>query len=158
MANMATLNQHDALDIVQDAMEKLVRHYSDKEPAQWPPLFYRILNHCIMDWHRKKKFRNLFFFWQQYQQPEARQHEEIFAGYETDTPDDVLIKSDDIAEMLVVIETLPAKQQQCFLLRCWQGFSVAKTADIMQCSQGSVKTHYFRATSKLKAQLESLNA
>ncbi len=158
MANIATLNQQEALDIVQDAMEKLVRNYSNKEPAQWPPLFYRILNNCIMDWHRKKKFRSLFFFWQQQGDEQESAEQAEFTGYHEQTPDDLLSKADDISDMLAVIETLPAKQQQCFLLRCWQGFSVAKTADIMQCSQGSVKTHYFRAVTKLKAQLENLNA
>jgi len=59
--------------------------------------------------------------------------------------------------MLIAIESLPAKQQQCFLLRCWQGFSVAKTAQIMTCSQGTIKTHYSRAVVKLKTQLENLD-
>jgi len=43
MAYMATGNRDDALDIVQDAMMKLVQKYSNKEQSAWKPLFYRIL-------------------------------------------------------------------------------------------------------------------
>ncbi len=160
MANIATLNSQDALDIVQDTMEKMVRKYSDKQPQEWPPIFYRILHNCIMDFHRKKKFRNLFFFWQQHSPEEDSDNDENdrFIGYEQSCPEQLLSKSENIETMLTAIESLPKKQQQCFLLRCWQGFSVAKTAEIMECSQGTIKTHYSRAVAKLKGQLESLDA
>ncbi len=160
MANIATLNSQDALDIVQDSMEKMVRHYSDKQPQEWPALFYRILHNCIMDFHRKKKFRNLFFFWQQHEQEDEDNSDingDAFYS-ENNCPDKLHTKTENIDQMLIAIETLPTKQQQCFLLRCWQGFSVAKTAQIMQCSQGTVKTHYSRAVNKLKDKLESLDA
>ena len=160
MANIATLNPQDALDIVQDTMEKMVRYYSDKPPEEWPPLFYRILHNSIMDWHRKKKFRNMFFFWQQHHSDEEvnDSNSMTYVGYEETTPEELLTKTYDNEHMLSAIEALPAKQQQCFLLRCWQGFSVAKTADIMQCSEGTIKTHYSRAVTKIKEQLENLNA
>ena len=51
------------------------------------------------------------------------------------------------------IEELPLKQQQCFLLRCWEGFSVKETAEVMGISEGSVKTHYHRAVQKIQLAL-----
>ena len=44
MARMATGSRDDALDIVQDAMYKLIEKYATKPCEQWRPLFYRILN------------------------------------------------------------------------------------------------------------------
>jgi len=146
MAEMATRNPDDALDIVQDTMIKLVVKYADKPVNEWRPLFYSILRSRITDFHRKKTVINRIFFWG---------NKDGEAGAEAvDTslsdPVELLVEQMTLENLLKALQALPARQQEAFLLRIWQGFSVAETSKIMNCAEGSVKTHLFRATNALK--------
>lgn len=60
IAQLSTGNQDDALDLVQEAMYKLVEKYSDRSESEWTPLFYRILSSRINDWYRRTGVRNRY--------------------------------------------------------------------------------------------------
>jgi len=156
MAAFACGTHADALDLLQDSMIKLVTNYKDRPSNEWKPLFYKILQNRIRDWHRHQKVRNLVFFWKT---NTLDDESEVFSSQidysnQMNTPDKEFEKSAQQAAALQHLKKLSAKQQQCFLLRSWEGLSVAHTADAIGCSQGSVKTHYSRAVIKLKALME----
>lgn len=152
MASFAVHNEADAFDIVQDSMMKLVTRYADKPSDQWRPLFFTILNNCILDWHRKDtRWRRWFIR----DHAEDEEMSESLLEIEDDFGPIEHLQNAQLSDVILkVIEALPIKQQQCFLLRCWEGFSVQETAQVMGINEGSVKTHYHRAMQKIQNALQ----
>jgi RNA polymerase sigma-70 factor (ECF subfamily) len=157
MAELATRDRDEALDLVQDAMTALVTRYAARPPAEWAPLFHRILHNRIRDWARRRALRDRFRAWI------GRPPEDDGGA----APDPIAELADpagtDPADRVQqaragraldeALRALPLRQRQAFLLRAWEGLDVAGAARAMRCSQGSVKTHYFRALRALRAQL-----
>lgn len=154
MAEFATRNRDDALDIVQDAMFRLCEKYSQRPEDEWAPLFYRILERRILDWHRRNTVRRKVFGWNS-AMPDVdnpTSSDESGSGmfeHAASTEDEVIAER-TLDKLTQTLEALPLRQQQVFLLRIWQGLDVRDTATAMRCSQGSVKTHLSRATEKIK--------
>lgn len=63
IARMALADDEDALDVVQDAMIRLVRRYASRPAGEWRPLFYRILNNGIRDSLRRRRVRRRVMGW-----------------------------------------------------------------------------------------------
>lgn len=151
MALMATKSEADALDLVQNAMMKLVEKYASKPEPELKPLFYAILQNQIKNWFRKESQTAKWMFWQKSAYDEESQEEVIEQGVNEQTPELATIQMQDSAKLVETLQQLPVKQQQCFLLRSWEGLSVKETAMVMQCTEGTVKTHMSRASRKLQA-------
>lgn len=161
-AAYAVRNDDAALDIVQDAMIRLAEKYADRPAAELPLVFQRILSNATMDWFRREKTRGA-----------VMQNLSEFAGNDEDDDFDLLealhtledtlgteSASDAVsrAQIMQIIDAevaaLPARQREAFLLRYWEEFDVSETAEVMGCSQGSVKTHCSRAVHALAKALK----
>ena len=156
IAQAALRHEDDALDAVQDAMLQLARAYSDRPAEEWKPLFYRILENRIRDMQRRRTVRGRVIAWLPFR-----------GGDEEDDPPDPIeqaaspdplpgrrLELDEAIQALEgALKALPRRQQQAFMLRTLEGMDVAETAAAMGCSEGSVKTHYFRALTALREKL-----
>jgi RNA polymerase sigma-70 factor (ECF subfamily) len=152
MAELALGHREDAMDAVQDAMIKLVA-YRDRPAGEWTPLFWSILRSQVAERHRRNSVRRRFL---------------AVLGRGDDDADDPLEMLPDPGEdparrhadgqawaaLGRALRALPRRQREAYLLRELQGLDVAQTAAAMGCSEGSVKTHLFRAMSALRIQLE----
>ncbi len=155
IAQVALRDTDDALDVVQEAMIQLARSYGARPSEQWKPLFYRILQNRIHDWQRRRRTRSrVIAWWTGGVQDEDAAADPIEAAAATDpSPLERLEQAEAMGALEVALAALPPRQQQVFLLRSLEGMDVAETAAAMGCSQGSVKTHYFRALQTLRAKL-----
>ena len=143
----------DALDAVQDAMERMLG-YRDQPATEWTPLFWSILRRRIIDMQRRARFRlgwlrpagasevpeEYSIDWADPGAGPARAHEQREA----------------YARLVLALRALPARQREAFTLRVLEELDVATTARAMGCSEGSVKTHLSRARQALQSQLEDV--
>jgi len=154
MAQFATGNRDEALDIVQDAMLALARHYSRRDAEEWGPLFHRILQSRIRDWYRRRRTQNRWLAWLGANDDNDEDPLAALPDPAARRPEEQLGHTRAGTALEAALGALPLRQQQAFLLRAWEGLDVAATAAAMGCSQGSVKTHYSRAVHTLRDQLE----
>ena len=143
------------LCLVQDAMLKLASTYGERAEGEWGPLFHCILQSRIRDWYRRERVRNRLreFFRSPHDEEEGEDPLEQIADSTAVAPDEDVQRKRACAELDVALRALPLRQQQAFLLRIWEELDVAQTAQAMGCSQGSVKTHLFRALQVLRTRL-----
>jgi RNA polymerase sigma-70 factor, ECF subfamily len=154
IARFAVRDPDAALDIVQDAMLTLARKYAHKPEQEWPPLFYRILRNAIIDHHRRRKIRAAVLMpWQARNGADLPPPGELAPDGQHAEPEYRARLAGATERLEVALAALPPRQREAFLLRAWEGLDVAATARAMQCSTGSVKTHYFRAVHSLRNSL-----
>ncbi|HXI67707.1 MAG TPA: RNA polymerase sigma factor [Steroidobacteraceae bacterium] len=155
IAQMALRHEDDALDAVQDAMLQLARAYADRPASEWKPLFYRILENRIRDMQRRRTVRGRVIAWLPFRGEEDEDEPDPISQAPSPEPQPVrrLELDEAVGALQKALEELPRRQQQAFMLRTLEGLDVAATAAAMGCSEGSVKTHYFRAVQALRAQL-----
>lgn len=153
-----------ALDIVQDAMIRLAESYSDRPPAEWPLVFQRILSNATMDWFRRQKVRNGVIRNMSDFEPAGEDGGDFDLLAMLESQDGALgaeSAADTVGrqQILMIIDgevsNLPTRQREAFILRYWEEFDVAETAEVMGCSEGSVKTHCSRAVHSLAKALKA---
>ena len=144
---------------------KLTEKYAANLPEELPLLFQRILQNTIRDYYRRQKTRSLwttlFSSFTPNSQEKGGEDYDLLETLQVKTGSDFgndphaqLEQSQLINSIEEAIKTLPARQREAFLLRYWEEMNVEETAAIMECSEGSVKTHCSRATHALAAILK----
>lgn len=163
-AAYAVRDDDSALDIVQDAMIKLAERYGDKPADELPLLFQRILQNTIYDFFRRQKIRSTWTSLFSSFSSENVDGDEIdlletlepeFGSIEAESAADKVARKQTLHLIEGEISRLPARQREAFLLRYWEDMDVAETATVMGCSEGSVKTHCFRAVHALAQALKA---
>jgi RNA polymerase sigma-70 factor, ECF subfamily len=144
-----------ALDIVQDAMIRLAEKYADRPAAELPLVFQRILSNATMDWFRRQKVRARCCRTCRLRGRRRRRRRLRPAG-SLQTPKAAGHRK---CRRCRVAGTDPASDRRrvaaCPRVNgkpscCVTGkSSMSETAEVMGCSEGSVKTHCSRAVQAL---------
>jgi RNA polymerase sigma-70 factor (ECF subfamily) len=125
-------------------------------------LFQRILSNSTLDWFRRQKTRKPFSPLQRPGVFRRRQRLRLAGNYATNSDASAASNAESLTERKQTLQSiekeiqeLPARQREAFLMRYWEEMDVAETAAAMGCSEGSVKTHCFRAIQTLSKALKA---
>ena len=131
-----TGSRADGEDLLQAALERLLRNWrrieTDAEGYLW-----RTLYHLAADgWRRRERWRARL--------PEFRAQVRARTGVE-----DVAVV--DVRDELVrLLRQLPPRQRAVIVLRFWEDLTDAQTAVILGCSASTVRSQVARALAKLR--------
>jgi RNA polymerase sigma-70 factor (ECF subfamily) len=148
-AELGLRQREDALDVVQDAMIRMLA-YRERPAAEWTPLFWSILRSRIVDAQRRRMFRLRWLV------PEPAHDDGSAIDWADDGPDPSRTHDgrEAYGRLADALGTLPRRQREAFSLRVLEELDVATTARAMGCSEGAVKTHLSRARDALKKHLD----
>ena len=144
-------SRDDALDAVQEAMMKMLP-YAQRPAQEWTPLFWSILRRKIVDVQRRNNFRLRWL------RPAGEETGESAVDWADpgQGPAQTHEQKQTYAQLVQALRALPARQREAFTLRVLEELDVAATAQVMGCSEGSVKTHLSRAREALQKHLENV--
>jgi RNA polymerase sigma factor (sigma-70 family) len=131
-----------AEDAAQDAFMGLYRHRSTLRDSEAAEAYLRsaVLN-CCRSWIRRQVT-------QRTPRPRmlVREHQE--------SPEDTAVGRDEVGSVVAAMRTLARRQREVLACRYVLELSVAETAQLLQISEGAVKTHTHRGLQALQQRIE----
>ncbi|MBD3288434.1 sigma-70 family RNA polymerase sigma factor [candidate division KSB1 bacterium] len=147
-------NVEDARDVYQDIFIKVYRAISkfrfQSEFYTW--LFRIAINTCIN--YRKKRTKNRGVSLDELQEKQ-REHWELTGNPEEIDPEKHVLNEELNETINQGIRKLSNQQRAVFVLRHYHGYKLRQIAEILECSEGTVKNYLFRATKKMQEMLSS---
>lgn len=138
-------DSHASLDIVQETFINAARHLSslrdDRKFAGW--LFGIAHQKCIQRWRSNAREETLL----------AGAAEETSVDF-ADDPAGLLIRKEQEAAFMELVNALPLPQRSVLLLYFIEGFSIEEIAEVTSTLAGTVKSRLHYAKKALRALLE----
>lgn len=154
-----TQNQQDAEDILQESFVKAFRFFSSRRPkgnsnsnlSFW---IYRIAVNTAIDFCRRRKRRAELRFDQNQRLPGGRDLIQILD--DNHNPENVIHESELGSLIDIYINRLPWRQRSVFILKYYEQLKIKEIAQLLGCSEGSVKRNLFRSVQNLRRNLSLL--
>jgi RNA polymerase sigma-70 factor (sigma-E family) len=122
----------EAEDLVQTSLAKTYASWSSVRSVDAAPAYaHTVLLNTASSWFRKRSWRN------------ERPTEEL---PDTGLEPDLSVRP----TLLAALETLPPRQRAVVVLRFYEDLTIARTAELLGCTEGTVKSQTFEAFAKLR--------
>lgn len=146
-------NRSEAEEISQEAFlrfyKALATFRGDSSVGTW---LYRTTSRLAIDHLRREKLRRKLFFFRGTGNEQTDPME--LAVDPSASPHDQLQAQETAKQMQQLLNQLPARQKAVFILRHQEGLPLKEIAEMLELSEGTVKTHLHRAVSLFRSELE----
>jgi RNA polymerase sigma-70 factor, ECF subfamily len=136
-----TGNQHDAEDLTARVFYRAMSHietYTERG-VPFQAWLYRIAHNLVANWHRDRGRRKVIPL-----------DEFIVSGLRSDAPDKHAEDQEEKELLLNAIRRLPEERQQLLILKFVDQLSNAEIGDIMERTEGAIKSLYHRTLIALR--------
>ena len=133
-------DKESAKDITQEAYAKCIELDSNKEINR--SFLYKVAKNIVIDESRKNKKISQIEF-----------QEEIYSIPKDEQPDEIVLETNQYENLMKIVETLPNRSKEAFLLHTIDGYSRKEIAFMMGISPNAVEKHIIRATKNLQEKL-----
>lgn len=145
-------NEEDAKDIAQDALIKVYRNinkFSGK--SSFTTWIHRVTMNTALDALRKKKSRKEKDTYSLDERMEVNKDSDIhLRTSQADMPEDVLLRQERKDALEDALQELKEDHRSVIVLREIQGLSYQEIAEVLETSEGTVKSRINRGRKKLK--------
>ncbi|ABW18750.1 RNA polymerase sigma factor [Alkaliphilus oremlandii] len=142
-------NLEDANDVTQEALLKAYKGISKfNAKSSFSTWLYTIVTNTSMDFIRKNRKTIVTYLDREYETEEGSYKTQVYSDQET--PEEILEKKEVQKLVNDAIEQLSDEHRKIIVLRDIQQFSYQEIAQILNCSEGTVKSRINRARNNLK--------
>jgi len=142
-------NLEDANDVTQEALIKAyrgIKNFNGK--SSFSTWLYTIVNNACIDFMRKNRKTNLTYLDREYETEESNYKIQVYSNGET--PEELFEKKEVQRIVREAINRLSYEHRRIIVLRDIQQFTYQEIAEILNCSEGTVKSRISRARKNLK--------
>ncbi|MBI3125029.1 MAG: RNA polymerase sigma factor [Ignavibacteriales bacterium] len=148
-------SEDDAKDIYQEVFMRVYRGLNSfqfkSEFSTW--LFRITTNVCLTHKSRKRDHESIDKEIMS-EEENGKTLAEIISG--DDDVEKATVNKDLLVHVRSAMDQLPNKQKMVFTLKYLEEYKIREIADIMQCTEGAVKSYLFTATHKMRAKLKNI--
>ncbi len=146
-------NLEDANDVTQEALLKAYRGINKfNGKSSFSTWLYAIVNNACMDFIRKNRKTTVTYLDREYETEEGSYKAQVYS--DEDTPEAVLEKKEVQRLVNEAINKLSYEHRKIIVLRDIQQFSYQEIAQMLNCSEGTVKSRISRARTNLKTLIQ----
>jgi RNA polymerase sigma-70 factor, ECF subfamily len=139
-----TGNHHDAEDLTARVFHRALVHIGTyvERGVPFQAWLYRIAHNLVANWHRDRNRRKV-----------VPLDEFIAAGLRSEAPEDTTESKDEKERLVEAIRRLPEERQQLLVLKFVDRLSNQEIGEIMDRSEGAIKSLYHRTLLTLREEL-----